>query len=168
MQRFHISLLLFQCWSSTQSRGFMCSKRFKVNGWLLKLCWTLISVLKLVPSIIGQGESYVELRYQSWSSCYRLSDRVTGFRTLNTLTGLKHCTALDDVEMKILKLPVSVARSLNFPPRSVDVSIKKKEEKVRKNNHRAPVALGPLARNAFFLAALSPREFRRASEAGSF
>ena len=52
-----------------------------------------------------------------------------------------------------------------------------KEEKVVKNNHRAGVALVPrcvvlqfsaaLARTAFYLAVLSPREFRRATEAGS-
>ena len=45
------------------------------------------------------------------------------------------------------------------------------------NNHRAPAALEPrfamlqfstaLWRTAFFLAALSPREFRRVTEAGS-
>ena len=51
------------------------------------------------------------------------------------------------------------------------------KKKVGKNNHRTPAALGPrsavlelsnaLARTAFFLAALSPREFHRATEAGS-
>ena len=52
------------------------------------------------------------------------------------------------------------------------------EEKVGKNNHRAPTALEPrsaelqfsttLARTPFFLAALSPREFRRTTEAWFF
>jgi hypothetical protein len=46
-----------------------------------------------------------------------------------------------------------------------------KEEKVMKIIHRAATALlqifTALARIAFFLAALSPREFRRATEAGS-
>ena len=51
------------------------------------------------------------------------------------------------------------------------------KKKVGKNNHRTPAALGPrsavlelsnaLARTAFFLAALSPREFHRATETGS-
>ena len=76
----------------------------------------------------------------------------------------------------------SSAESLNFHRASTALSRRKfcieKEKKVSKNNPRAPLALGPrrpvlqfsteLARNAFFLSALSPREFRCATEAGSY
>ena len=46
-----------------------------------------------------------------------------------------------------------------------------KEEKVSKNSHRAPAALGLRSgvlqfSTAFFLATLSPRAFRHATEAG--
>ena len=75
----------------------------------------------------------------------------------------------------------SSAESLNFHRASTALSRRKfcieKEKKVSKNNHHSSTALGPrstelkfstaLSRTAFFLSVLSPREFHRATEAGS-